>query len=70
VGNSINAVKTQIWIAICAYVLIAIIKKRLQVLSLTLFETMPLVDLLQAIEPEQDDAESLQMSLFEEISGH
>jgi hypothetical protein len=60
--------------------LIAIIKKRLQieaslhsmlqVLSLTLFETMPLVDLLQAIEPEQDDAESLQMSLFEEISGH
>jgi hypothetical protein len=42
----------------------------LQVLSLTLFETMPLVDLLQAIEPEQDDAESLQMSLFEEISGH
>jgi hypothetical protein len=29
-----------------------------------------LVDLLQAIEPEQDDAESLQMSLFEEISGH
>jgi hypothetical protein len=31
---------------------------------------MPLVDLLQAIEPEPDDAESLQMSLFEEISGH
>jgi hypothetical protein len=76
----VNAVKTQIWIAICAYVLIAIIKKRLQiqaslhsilqVLSLTLFETTPIIDLLQAIEPEPDDAENLQMSLFEEISGH
>jgi hypothetical protein len=80
VGNSVNAVKTQIWIAICAYVLIAIIKKRLQieaslhsmlqVLSLTLFETTPIIDLLQAIEPEPDEAENLQMSLFEEISGH
>ena len=80
VGNSVNAVKTQIWIAICAYVLIAIIKKRLQiqaslhsmlqVLSLTLFETTPIIDLLQAIEPEPEDAENLQMSLFEKISGH
>ena len=80
VGNSVNAVKTQIWIAICAYVLIAIIKKRLQiqaslhsmlqVLSLKLFETTPIIDLLQAIEPEPEDAENLQMSLFEKISGH
>jgi hypothetical protein len=47
-----NAVKTQIWIAVAVYVLVAIIKKRmqlrlslytiLQVLSLTLFEKMPL----------------------------
>ena len=51
-GTSENAVKSQIWIAISAYVLIAIIKKQLkikaelytilQVLSLTLFEKIPL----------------------------
>jgi hypothetical protein len=51
-GTSENAVKTQIWIAVASYVLVAIIKKRmqlilglytiLQVLSLTLFEKMPL----------------------------
>ena len=80
VGNNVNAVKTQIWIAVCTYVLVAIIKKRLQVeaslhsmlqvLSLTLFETTSLVDLLKAIEPEPNDLENLQMGLFEEISGH
>lgn len=51
-GTSENAVKTQIWIAVSVYVLVAIIKKRLhiknslysilQILSLTVFETMPL----------------------------
>ena len=51
-GNSENAVKSQIWIAISVYVLVAIIKKRLnldaslytllQILSVTLFEKMPL----------------------------
>jgi hypothetical protein len=56
VGNSANAVKTQIWIAISTYVLVAIIKKRfslpvslhtiLQVLSLNLFEKTPLEHLL------------------------
>jgi len=50
-GQSPNAVKTQIWIAICVYVLVAIVKKRLkldaslytllQILSITLFEKMP-----------------------------
>jgi hypothetical protein len=51
-GTSENAVKTQIWIAVCTYVLIAIAKKRLhldhhslyeilQILSLTMFETNP-----------------------------
>ena len=48
-----NAVKSQIWIAISIYVLIAIIKKRhlldaslfqiLQVLSVTLFEKVPIL---------------------------
>jgi hypothetical protein len=51
-GNSENAVKTQIWIAIAVYVLVAIVKKRLaldatlyqilQVLSVTLFEKTPI----------------------------
>ena len=55
-GTSENAVKTQVWIAISAYVLVAIIKKRLQsdaslytilqILSLTLFEKTPLIQLL------------------------
>ena len=50
-GTSENAVKTQIWIAVATYVLIAIVKKRaslphslyelLQILSLTMFETTP-----------------------------
>jgi hypothetical protein len=51
-GRSVNAVKTQIWIAISVYVLVAIVRKRLgierdlytllQILSLCLFEKMPL----------------------------
>jgi len=51
-GNSENAVKTQIWIAVSVYVLVAIIKKRLnidvslytilQILSVSIFEKMPL----------------------------
>jgi Domain of unknown function (DUF4372)/Transposase DDE domain len=55
-GTSENAVKTQIWIAISTYVLIAIAKKRLnlpqslyeilQILSLTMFETFPINQLL------------------------
>src|SRR6202040_518336 len=55
-GTSENAVKTQIWIAVSVYVLVAIIKKRLklsvtlyeilQILSLTMFERMPLDQLL------------------------
>ena len=51
-GTSENAVKTQIWIAVSVYVLVAIVKKRLdldaslytllQTLSVTLFEKMPI----------------------------
>ena len=51
-GNSENAVKSQIWIAVSVYVLVAIVKKRLkldaslytllQIVSLTLFEKLPL----------------------------
>jgi hypothetical protein len=55
-GTSENAVKTQIWTAVCVYVLVAIIRKRLrlsaslyeilQILSLTMFERTPLHQLL------------------------
>ena len=55
-GTSENAVKTQVWIAISVYVLVAIVRKRLaldaslyetlQILSLTMFETTPLNQLL------------------------
>ena len=58
-GTSENAVKTQIWIAVSVYVLVAIVKKRLklsaslyeilQILSLTLFERTPLDQLLAKI---------------------
>src|SRR3989339_186327 len=80
-GTSENAVKTQIWIAISVYVLVAIVKKRLkieaslytilQILSLTLFEKTPLDQLLtnieiQTTEPENDN----QLNLFDLISGH
>jgi hypothetical protein len=61
-GTSENAVKTQIWIAISAYVLVAIVKKRLalsaslyemlQILSLTMFEQTPLQQLLTFSEPD------------------
>ena len=56
-GTSENAVKTQIWIAVCTYVLIAIVKKRLklehslyeilQILSLNMYETTPINQLLE-----------------------
>jgi hypothetical protein len=54
-GETENAVKAQIWSAVCVYVLVAIVKKRLaikaslyemlQILSLTLFEKMPILQL-------------------------
>ena len=55
-GTTENAVKTQIWIAVCVYVLVAIVKKRLaldaslytilQLISVTAFEKMPMDQLL------------------------
>jgi hypothetical protein len=75
-GTSENAAKTQIWIAISVYVLVAIVKKRLnlprslyenlQILSLTLCEQMPLDELLAQIDTEQNPSESHnQMNLFD-----
>jgi len=61
-GTTENAVKTQIWIAITVYVLVAIIKKQLkidmslytilQILSVTLFEKMPILEALSVIQPQ------------------
>jgi len=75
-GTSENAVQTQIWIAISVYVLVAILKKEfqlprslseiLQILSLTLFERVPLSQVVTAF-PVQDsmDDPCNQLSLFD-----
>lgn len=75
-GTSENAVKTQIWVAVSTYVLVAIMKKRLkinltlytilQILSITLFEKMPI---LQALTTDayrnQITSNHIQLKLFE-----
>jgi hypothetical protein len=63
-GTTENAVKTQIWIAVSVYVLIAIVRKRLnvsaslyellQILSLTVFERVPLIQLFTQHDPAHD----------------
>jgi len=75
-GTSENAVKTQIWIAVSVYVLVAIIRKRLgleaslyqilQILSVTLFEKTPILRALQASDSEMDlVASGNQLILFD-----
>ena len=79
-GTSENAVKSQIWIAISVYVLIAIIKKRLdlkpdlytilQILSLTLFEKTPLEQILIGSDSTMQDANNPnQLNLFDNLTG-
>ncbi len=74
-GTSENAVKSQIWIAVSAYVLVAIVKKRLrlpaslyeilQILSLTMFEKIPLDQLLaQTISDQIQPISDNQLILF------
>src|SRR5271157_2467833 len=75
-GTSENAVKTQIWIAVSVYVLVAIVRKRLalgaslyqilQILSVTLFEKTPIWRALQASDFENDSGGSdNQLILFD-----
>src|SRR6266853_6688776 len=75
-GTSENAVKTQIWIAVSIYVLVAIVRKRLgleaslyqilQILSLSLFEKMPILQALQSIDQNANFAENAnQLILFD-----
>jgi IS4 transposase len=74
-GTSENAVKTQVWIAISIYVLVAIIKKQLkleqslytilQIVSVTLFEKIPLLQALIDVEvTEQEPLTDNQLNLF------
>ena len=75
-GTSENAVKTQLWIAVSVYLLVAIVKKRLnlsaslyemlQILSLTMFEKIPLDQLLNNIITDDIQAFSAnQLNLFD-----
>jgi hypothetical protein len=75
-GTSDNAVKTQVWIAISIYVLVAIVKKELrierslsdilQILSLTLFEKTPLFEALHAQNPPfPEPTDPNQLKLFD-----
>ena len=75
-GTSPNAVKTQIWIAISVYVLVAIMKKQLaldrslseilQILSLTLFEKTPVFSVLTVpTDPNPEHGNRNQLSLFD-----
>src|SRR5437773_1229542 len=75
-GTSENAVKTQIWIAVSVYVIVAILRKRLgleaslyqtlQILSVTLFEKTPILCALQALDAGADFAENVnQLILFD-----
>jgi hypothetical protein len=74
-GRSVNAVKTQIWIAISVYVLVAVIKKRLnlevslytflQILSVTAFEKMSILQVLREFsDTKQMDDSCKQLELF------
>jgi len=75
-GTSENAVKTQIWIAISVYVLVAIVKKRLnldeslytilQILSVTLFEKTPILQALSPIDCKTSEGvDCTQLNLFD-----
>jgi hypothetical protein len=80
-GTSFNAVRTQIWIAICVYVTVAILKKTcnisvslytiLQVLSVTVFEKVPIYQLFEnEIYSSTNLDSSNQLSLFDYSTGH
>jgi hypothetical protein len=75
-GTSENAVKTQIWIAVSIYVLIAIVRKRLeleislyqilQILSVTIFEKTPILQALQPSDSQESSTDSVnQLILFD-----
>ena len=80
-GTSENAVKTQIWIAISVYVIVAILKKQLmlpyslysilQILSVSVFERTPLYQLFARTNYKAENPMSCnQLNLFDETTGH
>jgi hypothetical protein len=75
-GTSANAVRTQLWVAVCVYALVALLKKRLgsekslyeilQILSVSVFEKTPINQLFQAFNSQNEsNLLSNQLSLFE-----
>ena len=75
-GTSENAVKTQIWIAVSVYVLVAIARKRLglevslyqilQILSVTIFEKVPILQAFEALDSQSELLDSSnQLILFD-----
>lgn len=80
-GTSANAVKTQIWIAVCSYLAIAIIKKKhsiplsmyniLQIFSVSVFEKVPIYLLLKKQDYKTPESnESNQLTIFDYLTGH
>jgi hypothetical protein len=73
-GTTENAVKTQVWIAVCVYVLTAILRKELglevslsqilQILSVNVFEQMPLVELVAKSASQNETADSRNQLVF------
>ena len=74
-GTSENAVKTQVWIALAAYVLVAIAKKQLglemslyqilEILSVTIFEKTPILEGFSNFNDQSTDVDpGIQLSLF------
>ncbi len=75
-GRSLNAVKTQICVALCTYLLVAIMKKKLkiernsyeilQILSVSLFDKMPMIKLIsEFVLPESDNHNEKQARLWD-----
>jgi len=79
-GTSENAVKVQIWIAVSVYLLVAIVRKRLniqaslytilQVLSVSIFERTMINQLLTFYDYITDQVDDNQLNLFTDYSGH
>ena len=80
-GTTENAIKTQIWIDVLVYLLVAIIKNRLhldkslynilQVMSVSVFENMRLIQLLDFSEIKPVESEMpIQLNLLDNLMGH
>ena len=73
-GTSDNAVKTQVWIAVCVYVLVAIVRKELelelslsqilQILSVNVFEQVPLAELVAQTASQNERSDSHNQLVF------